>query len=87
LNVDTKENVAMNQTYKESEMSPEDKALVDKFDAEYVPGVTIVKRSEPSSVSARKVNVYVDGLLQTMDEATLDRLIEIGFYVVVTRRP
>lgn len=71
--------------YSQSELSPEDKALVDKFDEEFAPGVTIVKRAQPS-IGGKKVNVYVDGLLVTMGEDSLNRLIELGFYIVVARK-
>ena len=70
-----------------AELSPEDKAIADRFDKEYVPGVTVVKRAKSAAMASRKVNVYVDGLLTTMDEDALNRLIDIGFYIVVTRRP
>lgn len=76
----------MSTTYTSPTISVEDQSLVEQFDSEYVPGVTILKRAESSSLRSKKVSVYVDGLLTTMDEAALDRLIDLGFYIVVTRR-
>lgn len=68
-------------------ISPEDLVITERFDKEHTPGVVIVKRAKPLAAASRKVNVYVDGLLTTMDEETLQRLIDIGFYKVVARRP
>jgi hypothetical protein len=74
----------------EDKLSTEDKAIVDRFNQEYSSDIVIAKRKDgsktPTSMS-KKVNVYVDGLLQTMSEDALNRLIDMGFYVVVTRKP
>lgn len=70
------------------ELSPEDKALVDKFNEDYVPGITFVKRTKSPTAAARikRVNVYVDGVLTVWPEDLLDRLIEIGFVEVTVVR-
>ena len=59
-----------------------------KFDEEYVAGVTIVKRKDSMSGPPRPkmANVYIDGILVTMPEDALNRLIEIGFLLVVKRK-
>ena len=68
-------------------LSKEDQALVDEYDKNYEPGVVIVKRAKPPEAMSKIVNVYVDGILQTMAEDRLNFLIDIGFYIVVTRKP
>ena len=68
------------------DLSPEEQAIVDRFDAEFAKGTVIVARQKPLR-SASKVNVYVDGLLVTMDEEMLQHLIDAGFFKVVARRP
>jgi hypothetical protein len=68
-------------------LSKEDQALVNEYDKNYEPGVVIVKRVKPPVTMSKKVNVYVDGILQTMDEDRLNHLIDSGFYIVVTRKP
>ncbi len=72
-----------------TDISPEDQKIVDQFEKEYSSDIVIVKRARGSGpgVSARKVNVYVDGLLQTMSEDLLEQMIDNGFFVVVTRKP
>ena len=67
--------------------SAEDQALVQEFDDAFAPGVVIVKRAKTPTAMSRKVNVYVDGLLQTMSEDVLNMMIDNGFYVVVKRKP
>lgn len=61
--------------------------LVAGYERQYVPGVTFVTRGSPPASASRKVGVYVDGLYTQIPEDMLERLIEIGFLVVVTRRP
>jgi hypothetical protein len=68
-------------------LSKEDQALVDEYEKNYEPGVVIVKRAKSPVAMSKKVNVYVDGILQTMDEDRLNHLIDSGFYIVVTRKP
>jgi hypothetical protein len=81
-----KEKVEMSE-YKNQVLNQQDKALVEEYEGKYVPGVVFVKRSANAFSVSKKVNVYVDGLLVSMSEDTLNHLIEIGFYIVVTRRP
>ena len=53
------------------------------FAATYKAGVVVLRRPQPRRSSARKVNVYVDGVLTVMSEDALQRLIDIGFYIPV----
>jgi hypothetical protein len=57
-----------------------ERSLLESFASEYTAGVTVLTRSEPVARSARRVNVYVDGLLTVMSEDALQRLLDIGFY-------
>ena len=66
------------------EMSSEDKAIIDQFNANYAPGVWILKRAkDPSANRAKTVNVYVDGILMNMPKDTLVNLIGIGWYIPI----
>jgi len=58
--------------------------LEGAFDADYIPGVTAVRRATPApAVAKKKVWVYVDGLLTPMSEHDLMHMIRIGFYILV----
>lgn len=61
--------------------------MVTAYERQYVPGVTFIARTAPVASASRKVGVYVDGLYTQMPEDMLERLIEIGFVVVVSRKP
>ena len=55
--------------------------------AEYVPGLTVVRRATPPpGVARKKVCVYVDGLLTQMYQHDLDHMIDIGFFIVTEIR-
>ncbi len=69
-----------------SPISDEDKSIVSRFDEDYVPGVTILARAFPAPFQSKRVRVYVDGILTTMNEGTLKLLIENGFFRVVSHR-
>jgi hypothetical protein len=57
-----------------------ERSALQSFAAEYKAGVVVLTRPKPIGKSARRVNVYVDGLLTVMSEDTLQRLIDTGFY-------
>lgn len=61
--------------------------LVHEYKENYSDGVTILSRKTPATARFKKVNVYVDGVLTSMSEDLLNHLIDIGFYIVVGRRP
>ncbi len=56
-------------------ISSEDKAFVDKFNENYVPDEMIVTRVKSPTNRSKKVNV--DGIVTTMDEDALNRMVEI----------
>jgi hypothetical protein len=67
-----------------------DTAILKQFDSEYRDGVVIVRRAKPPAARAKrakKVNVYIDGVLTVMSEDILNHFIEVGFFVRVQRRP
>jgi hypothetical protein len=64
-------------------MAKADKIVLNEFAATYRAGVVVLRRAQPRKATARKVNVYVDGLLTVMSEDALQRLIDIGFYIPV----
>jgi hypothetical protein len=72
---------------KEGTMNDKDATILDEFASQYKAGVVVLERATRPSKLAARVNVYVDGLLTVMSEDTLQRLIDIGFYRVVTVRP
>jgi hypothetical protein len=64
-------------------MAKAERSELAEFAANYKSGVVVLRRAQPRRSTARKVNVYVDGLLTVMSEDALERLIDIGFYVPV----
>lgn len=60
-----------------------DHEILEEFAHQYRAGVVVLRRAKPAPSAARKVNVYVDGLLTSMSEDALQRLIDIGFYIPV----
>jgi hypothetical protein len=67
----------------EATMDKEDRTVLEDFAREYKGGVVVLRRKEKRATSARRVNVYVDGLLTVIDEDTLQRLMDIGWYIPV----
>ena len=63
-----------------------DESLLKDYDQKYKDGITFLRRNDGTISQSKRVNVYVDGILTTLPEEMLNRLIDIGFYVVVGRK-
>lgn len=61
-------------------MATKNAAVLNEFASQYKAGVVVLVRPKARSKAARKVNVYVDGLLTVMSEDALQHLLDIGFY-------
>ena len=61
-------------------MAAKKSSVLQDFASQYKAGVVVLTRPKGQARMARKVNVYVDGLLTVMSEDALQHLLDIGFY-------
>lgn len=66
-----------------TEIEPKD--LMDEYIQNYNQGITILSRTQALASKPKKVNIYIDGLLTSLPVDMFNRLVETGYYRVISR--